>query len=92
MVFFPNLIPPEADKCQGSKNNHRNIRNMPAVIFIALLDLGKKSSFVDRHKCLGFYLWPWQNSPWPQIALFIGGVTHNKTVPLVSATNGVIMS
>jgi hypothetical protein len=22
---------------------------MPAVIFIALLDLGKKSSFVDRH-------------------------------------------
>jgi hypothetical protein len=23
---------------------------MPAAIFIALLDLGKKSSFVDRHK------------------------------------------
>jgi hypothetical protein len=22
---------------------------MPAVIFVALLDLGKKSSFVDRH-------------------------------------------
>jgi hypothetical protein len=54
MAFFPNLIPPEADKSSrggqvsGSKNNPRNIGHMPVVIFIALLDLGKKSSFVDR--------------------------------------------
>jgi hypothetical protein len=33
----------------GSKNNPRNISHMPVVVFIALLDLEKKSSFVYRH-------------------------------------------
>jgi hypothetical protein len=37
--FFPISL-------SSSKNNPRNIGNMPAVIFVALLDLGKKSSFV----------------------------------------------
>jgi hypothetical protein len=55
MVFFPKFVPPEADKSPGggqlsdSKNNPRNMGNMVVVIFIVLLDLGKKSSFVDRH-------------------------------------------
>ena len=40
--FFPISL-------SDSKNTPRNIGNMPAVIFIALLDLGKKPSFVDRH-------------------------------------------
>jgi hypothetical protein len=32
-----------------SKNNPRNIKNMPVVIFFACLDLEQKSSFMDGH-------------------------------------------
>jgi len=32
-----------------SKNNPRNIKHMPAVIFLACLDLEQKSSFMDGH-------------------------------------------
>jgi len=32
-----------------SKNNARNITYMPALIFIAFLDLERKSSFLDIH-------------------------------------------
>ena len=32
-----------------SKNNPRNIKHMPAVIFFACLDLEQKSSFPDGH-------------------------------------------
>jgi hypothetical protein len=39
--FFPISL-------SDSKNNPRNMGNMPAVIFIALLDLEKKSSFMGR--------------------------------------------
>jgi hypothetical protein len=55
MVFFSDFVPPEADKSSpGGQvsdliSNPRNIRNMPVVIVIVLLDLGKKSSFVDKH-------------------------------------------
>ena len=31
------------------KNNPRNIKHMPAVIFFACLDLEQKSSFMDGH-------------------------------------------
>jgi hypothetical protein len=44
--FFPISL-------SDSKNNPRNIGNMPVVIFIVLLDLGKKSSFVKRHYLSG---------------------------------------
>ncbi len=33
-----------------SKNNARNITYMPVLIFFAILDLERKSSFLDRHK------------------------------------------
>jgi hypothetical protein len=57
MAFFPNIFPPKADKSSGGgqvsglKNNPRNIRYMPVVVFIVLLDFGKKFLFMDRH-CL----------------------------------------
>jgi len=44
MVFLPNL-------CVCSENNPQNINYMPAVIFLACLDLDQKSSFLD-----GYYL------------------------------------
>ena len=46
-----------------SKNNPRNITHMPAVIFLACLDIEQKSSFMDGHYliCLACtrsaYLW-----------------------------------
>jgi hypothetical protein len=33
-----------------SKNNSRNIKYMPAVIFFACLDFEQKSSFMDGHE------------------------------------------
>jgi hypothetical protein len=39
-----------------SKNNPRNIKNMPVVIFFACLDLERKSSLINRliyHEILG---------------------------------------
>jgi hypothetical protein len=43
MVFLPNL------SVMLKKNNPRNTKHMPVVIFFACLDLKQKSSFMDEH-------------------------------------------
>jgi hypothetical protein len=56
LLFYPSINGLFAQPAKGgqvsalcSKNNPRNIKNMPVVIFFACLDLEQKSSFMDGH-------------------------------------------